>query len=140
MLLAPPLVCAGLYVVWRRLNPDASRLVQQRRSRAATFALKQLERLPRGAAEARAAHVAAAVTTYLQQRLDLHAAEPTPAEASTLLHATGCPDALTKRAEEFFRTCDAARFFSTPAGADLPSSARQLILDLEAHTWASAES
>jgi hypothetical protein len=140
MLLAPPLFCGGLYVVWRQLNPDAARLVKQRRSRAATFALKQLERLPHGATEERAAHVASAVTAYLQQRLDLHAAEPTPAEAATHLRNTGCPDALTKQTEEFFRTCDAARFFSTPAGADLPASARKLILDLEAHTWASVQS
>lgn len=137
LVLAPPLVCAGWYFVWRRLYPDAARRVQQRRSRAATLALKQLERLPRGASEERAAHVAAAVTAYLQQRLDLATAEPTPAEAAGHLRSAGCPDALSARAEQFFRTCDAARFFHNASAADLPKSAEQLILDLEAHTWAS---
>jgi hypothetical protein len=137
LVLAPPLVCAGWYFAWRRLYPDAARRVQQRRSRAATLALRQLERLPRGATEERAAHIAAAVAAYLQQRLDLPTAEPTPAEAAGHLRTAGCPDALSQRAEQFFRTCDAARFSPLASAADLPTSAQQLILDLEAHTWAS---
>jgi hypothetical protein len=140
LLLAPPLVCAGWYMIWRRLYPDAARRLQQRRSRAATLALKLLQRLPRGATDERATHIAAAVTTYLQQRLDLPAAEPTPVEAARHLRAAGYPDALTKRAEEFFHTCDTARFYPNASAANLPESAQQLILDLEAHTWASAQS
>ena len=140
LLLAPPLGCAVWYAVWRRLYPDAARLLKQRRSRAATLALKQLQRLPRGATEERAAHIAAAVTTYLQQRLDLPAAEPTPREAAAHLRTAGCPDTLTKRAEQFFQTCDAARFFPNASDAELPAFAQQLILDLEAHTWASVQS
>jgi hypothetical protein len=140
LLLMPPVACAAWYVVWRRLYPDAARRVKQRRSRAATVALKQLERLPRGTTEVRAAHIAAAVTTYLQQRLDLPAAEPTPAEAAAHLRTAGYPDTLTQRAEQFFQTCDAARFYPNASAADLPAFAQQLILDLEAHTWASVQS
>ncbi len=140
LLLIPPLFCAAWYLVWRRLYPDAARRIQQRRSRAAKLALKQLQRLPQDAPEARAAHIAAAVTTYLQQRLDLPTAEPTPTEAAVHLRIAGCPDALTKRAEQFFQTCDAVRFYPNASATELPTSAQQLILDLEAHTWASAQS
>ena len=135
LLLFTLLACGAWYLTWRRLYPDAGRLVQQRRSRAAEMALKALDRLPRGAADLRAAHIAATVTAYLQQRLDLLTAEPTPAEAASHLRTTGCPDALAQEAESFFRTCDAVRFFPEAKAIDLPASARQLILDLEAHTW-----
>jgi hypothetical protein len=137
LMLIPPLGCLVWYFAWRRVYPDAARRVQQRRSRAAALALKQLEHLPRGSGEERAAHVAAAVTAYLQQRLDLPTAEPTPAEAAGYLRTAGCPDSLSARAGQFFRTCDAARFYPLADAADLPRSAEQLILDLEAHTWAS---
>lgn len=140
LLVTPPFLCAMWYMIWRRLYPDAARRLKQRRSRAATLALKQLQRLPRGATDERATHIAAAVTTYLQQRLDLQAAEPTPDEAARHLRAAGYPDTLTKRAEDFFHTCDLARFYPNASAASLPQSAQQLILDLEAHTWASAQS
>jgi hypothetical protein len=139
LLLAPPFGCAGWYFVWRRLYPDAARLLKQRRSRAATLALKQLQHLPRGPTEERATHIAAAVTTYLQQRLDLPTAEPTPVEAAAYLRTAGCSEALTKRAEQFFHQCDAARFFPNATAAELLAFAQQLILDLEAHTWASSQ-
>jgi hypothetical protein len=139
-LLGPPLGCAAWYAIWRRVYPDAARKTKQRRCRAATLALKQLERLPRGSTEVRAAHIAAAVTIYLQQRLDLPAAEPTPAEAAAHLRTAGCPDTLSDRAELFFKSCDAARFFPNASAADLPAFAQHLILDLEAHTWASVPS
>jgi hypothetical protein len=140
LLLVPPIGCVAWYLAWRRLYPNARQVVKQRRSRAANLALKQLERLPRGATEERAAHIAATVTQYLQQRLDFPAAEPTPAEAAAHLHTAGCPNTLTQRAEQFFRTCDAARFYPNASAVDLRSSAQQLILDLEAHTWASLPS
>jgi hypothetical protein len=140
LFVAPLLACYTWYIVWRWLYPDAVRLLKQRRSRAATLALKQLQHLPRGATEVRAAYIAAAVTAYFQQRLDLPTAEPTPAEAAAHLRKTGCPDALTKRAEQFFQMCDAVRFCPEEVEATLSASAQQLILDLEAYTWSSLPS
>lgn len=135
LLLVPPLLCGCWYMVWRRLNPNAARQAEQRRSRAANQALKALEHLPRGPTEVRAAHVAATVTLYLQQRLDLPPQEPTPAEAADHLRGAGCPDPLTKQVETLYRDCDALRFCPAAPATDLPAAARQFILNLEAHTW-----
>ncbi len=45
---APPLVCLGWYLVWRRLYPDTARLARVRRSRAAQLALALLRKAPAG--------------------------------------------------------------------------------------------
>jgi hypothetical protein len=136
MLLAPPLVCAVWYICWRRMYPDAVRAARRRRSRAARQALPLLQAARRLKAEEYAHRIPAIVAAYLQQRLDLTSAEPTPREVAALLAQRGCSPALTQQAVRFFEACDSARF--TPLyGAelsDLPDSALQLILAVEAET------
>lgn len=133
LLLAPPALCAGWYVTWRRLYPDAARLTRRRRSRAARQALGALETAGR---DDRAPEKAAAITAlYLRQRVDLSAAEPTPAEVAGHLEGAGFPAVLGARVAEFFRECDAARFGPGPlrGGTDFPAAAAELILALEEH-------
>jgi hypothetical protein len=119
LLLAPLLGCAAWYVCWRRLYPDAARRAQQRRSRAANQALRRLHEASRLAPEARAEAVVAAVTGYLQGRLDLGPNEPTPAEAEAHLRERACPAELAGQAAGLYRACDAARF--RPAAVGDPS-------------------
>jgi tetratricopeptide (TPR) repeat protein len=137
LLLAPPLGCFVWYLVWQRLYPDAARLANQRRSRAARHALEALHAAGRLDAESRAARTAAIVAGYLQQRLDLAIAEPTPREVAGLFAQHGCSSALTEQGVRFFDTCDSARFL--PAAGEtgvslaaLHDSAVRLILAVEA--------
>lgn len=136
LVLGPPLGCIGWYFIWRRLYPDAARLASQRRSRAARRALEALHAARRLDAESRAARTAAVVAGYLQQRLDLTLAEPTPREIALLFEQLGFSTALTEKATDFFETCDRARFLP-PDGAlrvspaELHNSATQLILAVE---------
>jgi tetratricopeptide (TPR) repeat protein len=142
LLLAPPLGCVAWYLFWRRAYPDAARLASQRRSRAARRALQAL-RTPRRfflsqivkkQDEGDAARIAAIVAEYLQQRLDLASAEPTPCEVAALFAQHGFSSALTAQAVRFFEACDCARF--QPGGSSsspipLQDSAIQLILAVE---------
>jgi hypothetical protein len=142
LLLAPPLLCAAWYVAWRRLYPDAARRAHLRRSRAARQALERLHRAARLPAGPRAARAAAVVAGYLHERVDLRAAEPTPAEAAAHLRRHGCADGLVEQASRFFESCDAARFRPAPPpdGPDLPEAAARLILAVEAATCPTAHS
>jgi hypothetical protein len=137
MLLAvPPILCAIWYVCWRRMYPDAARLASQRRSRAARQALQMLHAARRLDSEECAGRAAAIVAGYLQQRLDLAIAEPTPREVAGLFEQRSCSPALTAQAVRFFEACDSARFL--PAHGveqpNLPESAVQFILAVEAET------
>jgi tetratricopeptide (TPR) repeat protein len=135
LLLAPPLGCVAWYLLWRRLNPDAARLASQRRSRAARRALHALHAARRLDADACAARTAAIVAGYLQERLDLAIAEPTPREVALLFAHHGFSPALTEQAAGFFETCDRARFLPGGTGvspAELQDAAIRLILAVEA--------
>jgi tetratricopeptide (TPR) repeat protein len=110
LLLVPPLGCIVWYLLWRWRYPDAARLASQRRSRAASRALQALHSARRLDAEARAERIAAIVAGYLQQRLDLTIAEPTPHEIALLFGQHTFSPALTEEAVRFFETCDRARF------------------------------
>jgi hypothetical protein len=136
LLLGPPLGCAAWYWCWRRLYPDAARRAQQRRSRAANQALRRLSEARRLAPEARAEAVAAAVTAYLQGRLDLGPNEPTPAEVEAHLRGHAGPPELAAQAARLYRGCDAARF-RPAAGGDLSlvDEAVGFILVVEEATW-----
>jgi hypothetical protein len=143
LVLAPPLGCIAWYLLWRRLYPDAARLANQRRSRAARRALNALHAARRLDATSHAEKTAAIVAGYLQQRLDLAIAEPTPREVALLFAQHGFSSALTERAAGFFETCDRARF--QPVGAEkgvspseLHDAAVQLILAVEGERPASA--
>jgi hypothetical protein len=137
LLLAPPLGCIAWYLIWRRLNPDAARLASQRRSRAARRALQALRTIRRLDAESRAARIAAIVIGYLQQRLDLTIAEPTPNEIALLFAQRDFSSALTEQAIRFFETCDCVRFQPIENGSgvsldELQDSAMKFILAVEA--------
>jgi hypothetical protein len=136
--LLPLFGCVIWYAWWRRLYPDAARLAQKRRSRAARQALAALERVPQTPAEKQAELVATAVTTYLHQRLDLPVAEPTPLETAGWLERLGCNPVSAGRAREFLKACDAARFQPTPSapGRELTRAAGELILALEEESCA----
>jgi hypothetical protein len=142
LLLTPPLGCFVWYLIWRWLYPDAARLASQRRSRAARQALHALHAARRLDAATRAERTAAIVVGYLQQRLDLSIAEPTPPEVGVLFAQYGCSPVLTEQAVRFFEACDAARFL--PAGAsasfDLHASALPFILAVEEATCPAAHS
>jgi tetratricopeptide (TPR) repeat protein len=137
LLLAPPLGCIAWYLIWRRLYPDAARLASQRRSRAARRALQALRSARRLDAESRAARIAAIVTGYLQQRLDLTIAEPTPGEIALLFGQHDFSPALTEQAIRFFERCDCVRFQPVENGTgvsldELQESAMKFILAVEA--------
>ncbi len=141
LLLAPPLGCIVWYLLWRRMYPDAARLASQRRSRAARRALNALRAARRLDAERRAARIAAIVAGYLQQRLDLASAEPTPHEVALLFVQHGYSSELTEQAIDFFETCDRARFLPVDSGngvspTELHNAAFQFILAVEAETCA----
>jgi hypothetical protein len=131
LLLAPPLLCGAWYGIWRRLYPDAARLVRRRRSRAAQEALHALHAPPQPAEVAR---LAALVAGYLRQRLDLTTAEPTPPETVRHLERMGVSAPLAAQAGSFFAACDAARFAPRALSTveQLAAEAERLILALEA--------
>lgn len=133
LLLTPPLGCIVWYLVWQRLYPDAARLASQRRGRAARQALNALYASRRLDAEARAARMVSIVANYLQQRLDLTIAEPTPREIAVLFGKHGFSPGLTDRAVHFFELCDHVRFLPPSASpfVDLYDAAVRLILAVE---------
>ena len=87
-----------------------------------------------GPAVAQAAEVIAAIVAgYLQQRLDLAVAEPTPREIAALFEQRGFSSALTAQAVHLFEACDSARFL--PAAevqeTNLTDAAEAFILAVE---------
>lgn len=132
MLLLPPLLCAGWYVWWRRRHPDQASVTRRARSEAAERALHDLS------GQTDAVSIAARVTDYLRQRLDLPGAEPTPGEVRDFLWRAGVSRTLRDRFATFLAACDAARFSSpkaTPQALGVESvaeDARHLIHALEA--------
>jgi hypothetical protein len=133
LLLAPPAGCIVWFLCWRRLYPDAARQASQRRSRAARQGLQMLQAAHRLDAEQRGERTAAVVIGYLQERLDLDVAEPTPREVAALFAQRGCSPALTEQAVRLFEMCDRARFL--PAAefrkVDLIDDAVSFILAVE---------
>jgi hypothetical protein len=137
----PPLIAASWCVMWRRLHPDAVRRARRRRSQAARTALVALRSVG-GSDEELVRRTADIVTSYLRQRFDLSAEEPTPAEVGAHLESVQGDPELASQAAEFFRSCDAARFghFSAAGFEELTELARQLILNLEAEPCPSSAS
>jgi hypothetical protein len=132
----PPMACLMWFLVWRRMYPNAARQARQRRSRAASLALKQLRAAAKLPVSEQTERVAWIVSAYLRQRLDLSAAEPTPVEVAAHLRRFPLPEELADRAARFFEECAAARF--APAGLANFSAIRDaepLILGLEDASW-----
>jgi hypothetical protein len=128
LVLAPPGLCGLWYWRWRRLHPNGTQRRQQRRSLAAQRALYALKHQP----DATVAQTLSLMATYLRDRLDFGAAEPTPAEVASLLWRAGAPRPLCRRFGDFFRSCDAARFGPLSAEpAPMGAEAMQLIRALE---------
>ena len=133
LLLTPPIICLLWYVCWRWMYPDAARQASQRRSRAARQALQQLQSAGKLPTEARAMRITSIVSEYLQQRLEMNIAEPTPREVAVICAQQGCSLALTEQAVRFFEACDGARFLprSPEASFDLHDAAVSLIGTVE---------
>lgn len=128
-LFLPLVVCVIGCIAWRRLHPDTARHIRQCRSRAAQLALTALRGLERE--EYATDQAPAIVTKYLQQRFDVPAKEPTPAEVGIHLRQAGCEAEVAEQAVAFFRAWDAARFAHLAAAEDSTLAAKQLILSLE---------
>jgi hypothetical protein len=97
-----------------------------------------LQQAERAAVEKRAELTAAALATYLHQRVEMTVAEPTPAETGAFLQRKGCSPQVVEQAVSLLQTCDAARFWP-PAFLDrakLPALATEVILALDADTAA----
>jgi len=139
ILMLPPAVCLAWYRAWCRIYPDAARLARQRRSRAARQALKALRAAGRKGSTEQASRTAVIVADYLRQRLDLTAAEPTPAEAASHLLRIGCSKELAGKVSELFRACDMARFApeKSPDLDGLVPLAERFVLGVEAERWQS---
>jgi hypothetical protein len=137
VLVSMPVLCAGWYLAWRRLYPDAARLTRQRRSQAARQALKALDALGKRPADEQARQAAAIVALYLRERVDLPAAAPTPEEAAVHLRRVGLSAGATQAVAGFFRSSDAARFAPEalrdggPGAEGWAAAAGSLILTLE---------
>jgi hypothetical protein len=132
VLLGPPVVCALWYLAWRRMYPDAARLVQQRRSRAARRALGRLDKAGRQSGRELAESVAQALAGYLRERFDLASAEPTPAEALALLVRQGWVAEQASQAAVLLAECAEARFQSQEqTESELVEKTRRFILEME---------
>jgi hypothetical protein len=142
LLAGPPLLCLSWYLGWRSWYPDMARLVGRRRSRACRLALKSLRGLTRKLApKETAVRVTAIVSKYLQERLDLAAAEPTPADVSALLQSGGVASSLALQFAGLLRICDAVRFAPQPPSSEkLAVEAARLIRELEAEPCLAATS
>jgi hypothetical protein len=148
LLLVPPFGCIAWYLLWRRLYPDAARVASQQRSGAARRAVQALHSVRRLDPQACAARTTAVMAGYLQQRLDLTIAEPTPHEIALLFAQHDFSAALTERATRFFDLCDRARFLPGEGGNEetgvspvqLHDSAIQLILAVEEETCPTPQS
>jgi hypothetical protein len=129
-LLAPLFACGIWFVFWRRRSRRAARAARRRRSQAAERTLRGL----RGLGPADGSKVSELLASYLRQRLDLPAAEPTPREAAGHLRRLGVSAALARQATDLLYACDLARFAPTPSAEaeDLAGGAERLILALEA--------
>ncbi len=135
LVLGPPVLGIVWYALWRRWYPDAVEALRRRRTRAARTALRELAGGRGLPPQQRAEQAAAAVARYLQARLDLAVAEPTPTEATERLDKAGVAASAIQQTADFFRACDAARF-GGGSPAHLPEKGSAVVLALEAQKWA----
>lgn len=134
VLLVPPAICAAWYALWRCWNPDAARLAEIKKNRAARRALQALAKLDGGDGDEQARRVSALLASYLRERFDFPAEEPTPEELAHFFDTLGFSSELSDEARDYFRASDAARFAPARDGAsrDALAAAQRLILALEA--------
>jgi hypothetical protein len=132
---APPALSIGWYLAWRRRNPTQARLIRLRKSRAARRALRVIQGVNNCEPKEDAGKVADALAAYLEERLELNAAQPAPGDISAHLLVRGISTDLASRTANLFRECDAVRF-SPPRqqGMELNrlrAEAAELVLALE---------
>jgi hypothetical protein len=132
MLLAPPVLAIAGVRCWRLLASPGNTRRPGARSPAARRALTALQL-------ADGAPVWVVWGTYLRERLDFPAEEPTPAEVRRFLWRRGFTRTLGEKLALFLATCDAARFAKQgPAQAGpLREEAVRLIDALEGELCAS---
>lgn len=125
-----PLVAFGWFLVWRRVYPNAQRLAQMRRSRAARRATDTVRKA--GRTPDPAATIAGAVLGYLRARFPLPESAVTPPEISAALRDVRVPQEVAEQVADVFRGCDRARFAPANEGTDaLASDAEAAITRLE---------
>jgi len=131
MLLGPPLLSIIGFLLWRRLFPDAARILHERRGQSARRAAHDLARMARPYSPDR---FVAILTGYLGERFDFAAEEPTPAEVVQFLKRHGVAVPVRQSWADFLSACDAARFGpAAPEAHDAwPDQAVKLINALEA--------
>lgn len=126
-----PLAALGWFLVWRRIFPDAARMTQLRRSRAArraTDAIRSANRTPDPPAT-----IANAVLGYLRMRFPLPESAVTPSEIATALVGVSILTGVAEQVADVFRECDRARFAPpSDSGVSLAANAEAAITRLEA--------
>jgi hypothetical protein len=128
----PPILCAGWYLAWRRLYPDAAYQARQRQSRAARRALAALQTAARQTGREQAEGISQVMIVYLRERFGLIPLEPTPQESALWLRRFGYNEAVTQRLRQLLEQCAAVRFGpDSAADNDLVEPVRGLIIDLE---------
>jgi hypothetical protein len=132
---AAPALTIGWYLAWRRRNPTQARLSRLRKSRATRQTLRAFERRSHREPREEACDLAEVLADYLDERLDLKAAQSSPAEIACQLRNRGIADELASRAAGLFGACDEI-CFSPPRqqGAELNrlrAEAAELVLALE---------
>jgi hypothetical protein len=122
---APPLLGVVWYGIWRRRNPDAARLANIRRSRAAAVALRVLTH----AGDDPPRQVRHAIEEFLRARFGLPQSATTPPEVLAYLRSSSSSSGDPEEIGSLLRRCDDARF--APAAAetsDLVAEAKSVIL------------
>lgn len=127
-LILPPAASLMAYRLWRYHHPDRAR--RRRQSRAARQALRALRLLP---TDPHGRGSGAVFTRFLQTRMSLPSAEPTPLEVRLHLWQQGFSPQLTDSAGNFYQIAAEAQF--APVGDrvsdDRRKEAMRLILAVE---------
>jgi hypothetical protein len=124
-LVTPPLLGVVWYAIWLRRNPDAARLANIRRSRAASAALRILAQTSDDSPR----QVHHAIEEYLRARVGLPQSASTPMEVAAYLRGSSLSCLGADEIESLLRRCDDARFAPAPADPGfLVTEARGLIL------------
>jgi hypothetical protein len=126
-----PLAALAWFRAWRWVFPDAAKMAQLRRSRAARRAAGAIRRAHRTPDPPAA--IASAVLGYLRTRFPLPESAATPSEIAAALVEAQVPSEVAGQVEGLFRDCDRARFAPPgDSGASLAEEAEAVITRLEA--------
>ena len=125
-----PLAALGWFLVWRRIYPNAARLAQMRRSRAARRAIDAVRRS--GRTPDPPATIASALLGYLRTLFPVPESAVTPPEIASALVEARVPARVAEQIADVFRACDRARFAPPgDSGLSLAAKAESVITRLE---------